>query len=254
MADIKDIKVKNEKDTISSIGGLYQFVFQKIEKLTTALYMVTDFLTDSEPLKQNLRGRSIDLLMETLKIKKDTEGMIGWGILVSRLNEIVLLLGLGRTLSNVSQMNFEILTGEYQDLLRRIEENIAGKSLHDYLFMQNLHPARVELSTGDKYGESIRNGLSVKNLPIADRIRQKDKQRLSANDLYGLNSKDSKKSLRKEQISAWLKDKGWTNIAEIAKSLPDCGAKTVQRELLEMVSLGVLKKQGERRWSRYMLA
>jgi len=33
-----------------------------------------------------------------------------------------------------------------------------------------------------------------------------------------------------------------------------CGEKTLQRELVSMVGDGVLKKSGEKRWSRYFLA
>ena len=33
----------------------------------------------------------------------------------------------------------------------------------------------------------------------------------------------------------------------------DCSEKTIQRQLLDLVKEGVLKKDGERRWSRYSL-
>jgi hypothetical protein len=37
-------------------------------------------------------------------------------------------------------------------------------------------------------------------------------------------------------------------------AIVSCGEKTLQRELVSMVKDGVLKKLGEKRWSRYMLA
>src|SRR5436190_9701571 len=38
------------------------FVFERVEKLTTALYRITDFVSDNEPLKWQLRKRAGELL------------------------------------------------------------------------------------------------------------------------------------------------------------------------------------------------
>ena len=37
-------------------------------------------------------------------------------------------------------------------------------------------------------------------------------------------------------------------------SLISCGEKTLQRELIDMLKDGVLKKTGEKRWSKYFLS
>jgi len=43
-------------------------------------------------------------------------------------------------------------------------------------------------------------------------------------------------------------------IKDFTKNIKDCSEKTIQRELLAMVAKGVLKKEGERRWSKYFLS
>ena len=42
-------------------------------------------------------------------------------------------------------------------------------------------------------------------------------------------------------------------IKDIVMSITGCSEKTIQRELSALVAQGVLKKIGEKRWSRYEL-
>ena len=51
-----------------------------------------------------------------------------------------------------------------------------------------------------------------------------------------------------------LKGGAKLTIKDFAKNIKDCSDKTIQRELISMVTSGVLKKEGERRWSKYFLA
>lgn len=271
----KDTSIKDIKDTLKTKDGFCRYVFLKAQKLTSALYIVTDFLSDNEPIKWKLREISLDLVSETnslMKDKKDFFGLSGLNRVSYEINNLINLLDVAYVGGAVSQMNFEILKQEYQTLSDLIISRLNEGSLKKFISDESLsgYSASEEISSGWGQGnksvgsqhlvstfgtlpivKNIQNNLTGK--PQKGYIGQKDIKRDTVNDLYGLNSKTEKKSLRKEQIINFLKDKGWTGITDISKSLPDCGAKTVQRELLEMVSLNILKKQGERRWSRYML-
>ncbi len=273
----KDITTKEQKDTLKTKDALCRYVFLKTQKLTSALYMVTDFLSDNEPLKWKLREFSLNIVSESnllFRDKKDFFGVAGLNRISGEISDLINLLDVAYVGGAVSQMNFGILKQEYQTLLNLIEEQTNESSFKKFISDEvfSIYPtlsagsvptptwAQNKFSHPSNSNSFRLNQLSVKNTvgknsgqPSSHHIGQKDTKNGIENDLYGLNSKTEKKSLRKEQIINFLKDKSWTGIAEIAKSLPDCGAKTVQRELLEMVSLGILKKQGERRWSRYML-
>ena len=88
---------------------------------------------------------------------------------------------------------------------------------------------------------------TVSNNPIESNTSAPIKSfNLSNNDLLDKNQ-------RQKQILDYLKGKGWLSIKDIADTLPNFSSKTVQRELLELVDKGLLKKRGERRWSRYSL-
>ena len=62
-----------------------------------------------------------------------------------------------------------------------------------------------------------------------------------------------KKSERQELIITALKGQSNLTIKDFSRIIKDCSEKTIQRELLAMVDNGLIKKEGERRWSRYSL-
>ena len=62
-----------------------------------------------------------------------------------------------------------------------------------------------------------------------------------------------KKDSRQARILTLLRAQSHLSIKDFAAVIPDCSEKTIQRELLELVEKGVIKKEGERRWSTYSL-
>jgi predicted HTH transcriptional regulator len=62
------------------------------------------------------------------------------------------------------------------------------------------------------------------------------------------------KIARRNDVLNVIKTKGQVSIKDITSLLRDTSVKTAQRELLQLVKEGVLKKEGEKRWSTYRLA
>ncbi len=56
---------------------------------------------------------------------------------------------------------------------------------------------------------------------------------------------------RRERIKTILEAKGEASIKDISEIITDCSEKTIQRELNAMIEDNVVKRQGERRWSKY---
>jgi DeoR/GlpR family transcriptional regulator of sugar metabolism len=56
---------------------------------------------------------------------------------------------------------------------------------------------------------------------------------------------------RQELIYRIIKQSGPLSIKDIAQNVPGVSSKTVQRELVSLVQSGRLKREGDRRWSRY---
>ena len=66
--------------------------------------------------------------------------------------------------------------------------------------------------------------------------------------------KKGSKDLRHENILKILKQKKDAKIGDITSLITDCGSKTIQRDLNELVKKELVIKEGERRWSVYNLA
>lgn len=62
------------------------------------------------------------------------------------------------------------------------------------------------------------------------------------------------KNDRQLTIINTIKEKGELSIKDLTDVIKGCSEKTIQRELISLVTDGVLYKTGERRWSRYSLA
>lgn len=64
---------------------------------------------------------------------------------------------------------------------------------------------------------------------------------------------DMRKNNRQEAIIKAIEKHGEVSIKDLVSVVKGCSEKTIQRELILLVSSGVLLKTGERRWSRYSI-
>jgi predicted HTH transcriptional regulator len=62
------------------------------------------------------------------------------------------------------------------------------------------------------------------------------------------------KIARRNDVLNVIKTNGTASIKDVKIVLKDINEKTIQRELLALVKEGVLKKEGEKRWSVYRIA
>jgi hypothetical protein len=69
-----------------------------------------------------------------------------------------------------------------------------------------------------------------------------------------IESRVKQKKDRMQNIVAVLRQQNSATVKDFSNFVKGCGGKTIQRLLIEMVKMGVLKKIGIRRWSHYSLA
>lgn len=260
-------------------------LLKKGERLATALYLVTNFLSDNEPLKFRLRSLSLDLVQKA--------GFVRYGSGVSEksvfeevqgvITETLALLELAFIAGIVSEMNFTILKREYTSLRDGIEikkvsresrtDSVLGDTFFGSSFAESFSAQPkigiqgLTLRTRDQ-GEPSEPTYTTRN-PIGHSKGQKDNtvsDRMSDTKVSPVpsiepiqNSKfDIQSSVQKEarrtRILKLVKDNREVTIKDIANHFPELSEKTIQRELVSLTEAGVLKKFGERRWSRYALA
>jgi len=246
----------------------FVFLYKKSEKMVTAIYAVTNFFADSEPLKRTLREMSTDLL-RSVSLLKDFVG--GGESLPARkvqsvVLEIVSLLEVATKAGMVSEMNSQILSKEFNVLLGAIKERalLGGDKVvfpNEFFTVQkdtallsdktnvrgdeNVSKTEVIYKGQDNYVAPIHKGHMA--LPISREVKA------PATTGAGVGVVEVKKNARQNSILAIIKKKHDVTIKDISAIIREYSEKTIQRELLDLVSQGVLKKVGERRWSKYSM-
>lgn len=195
-------------------------------KITEALYRTTDIMFDGEPLKWSLRQSALEIMN------------IVSGLNPSRVNEANKLDNLIRSLffklelassgTYISKMNFDVLKREYSFLNNNVLEQVKTPILLD------IPMYRTKLDVSDK-------------VIMSDMVEEKPKQEPP-------EAKKLEESDRKSVIVSALKNSGPSSISDVARLFNGrIGEKTVQRELNSLVGVGIIKKEGEKRWRRYFL-
>ena len=195
---------------------------QKAEKVASAIYLITGFFSDAEPLKWRLRTLSADLVSNSVK---DKNGVA---------KEISSLFSVAKNAGLISDANHDIMMREIAKLEFGIE-----KPLNNLLLSNTFEP---EKTLPEPVAESFVKDTSVEERPEAKPAFRE----------FGVVS--VKKNGRQSIIINLLKRKKEIMIKDVTPLIKGCSEKTIQRELMAMVNAGVLKKHGEKRWSRYSLA
>ena len=191
------------------------------EKLASAVYLITSFLNDQEPLKWKLRSLASEFISLAVSLKERQA-------VLSTTRDIILnitgLLSVAKNVGLISAENNDLMQAEFAKYVGALDYSV---SISDFLKVES---PRSEIK---KLGEG----------PVL-----KDKS------LKEFGAVSVKKNSRQNIIIAILKRKKEVMIKDVSPLISGCSEKTIQRELSAMVQAGILRKVGEKRWSRYSLA
>ncbi len=193
---------------------------KKTEKLVSALYLITSFFADIEPMKWRLRELGNKLLGA-----KEGKNLA---------QEITSLLTVAKNSGLISDMNYNIIHKEFSNLL------YSGGDLSDILKIEERSHVEPII---ERYTPTISSPV-IKDKPYKTEPRETPKDGAVA----------LKKNGRQSVILSLLKKQHEIMIKDVSPLIEGVSEKTIQRELLTLVKNGVLRKEGEKRWSRYSLA
>ena len=215
------------------------YIFKKTEKITSALYLVSGLLKDEEPMKWELRDKGMDLLSSSFTASSSLPGDKNSVIqsLFTAALETISLLNVCHISHLISEMNHKILVREIDGVVNLLKDRLtASAESAGYVLSEQFFKTPSLFTSGFDKGHSSES-REPKNKAIGQ----------------GQVITQQKKSNRQEQIISVLKGQSNLTIKDFSKVIKDCSEKTIQRELIELVDKGVIKKEGERRWSRYSL-
>ena len=117
---------RHTKDTMQeeSKQDYGTLVAKKSERLVTALYLVTDLMSDTEPIKHGLRTNAVALLssMNALSQLDVKDRVLEFKISLKSVTEIISLFHVAVTTGIVSNMNGEILMDGFRSLQSVLEK------------------------------------------------------------------------------------------------------------------------------------
>jgi hypothetical protein len=245
----------------------FYIVLKKAERIAMATYMISNFFTSEEPLKWSLRRIVSDIIKDTISLSSASLSVKDSLIrnLVSKIIELISLYEVAYKAGFISEMNFTIIRGELERMMelldRREGAQVSTKTISfDEAFFRVEKPPQDVLQS---------------NSNMDTHLREDDKKNVHSNNTSyfpasfhpGKNTaKPTMSFIKDNSILKDIKDKRQKIIIALVKKhrtltikgftgvIKDCSEKTIQRELLALVARGVLKKEGERRWSTYSLA
>lgn len=230
------------------------FLFKKIERIVAALYILTSFLSDIEPLRWELRRLGMAFIRQSLSFRKSAFTNEWVRDMVNLVARLISLLDLAYIADLISAANFSLLKQELGKLIELVEGRgsfvpSASSSLFDKAFFD---PSVLKDPDGPKKSESQPNIVHYAKGGKMGNLRKR-KDGISVSSKGHFSRLVALRDGRKAMILDILKEKGACMITDISSVIHDCSVKTLQRLLNKLVQENFLEKRGEKRWRRYGL-
>lgn len=240
MAQILDFEVSRSSPFGRNTLG--DNAYRRAERIVAALHLLTMHLSEEESLRIEIRRMSSRLLPSILALRpgfrtSGSEAVSGTRAEIAHVISLVRILAVSGL---VSPGNAEALISALSELGSMLDSERVYMSEDITISREDLMPRpKVADSTGQSQKQH-----SLKDILIKDK-RTKGIDR---------GARPESVSLRSDSVLSVLRNGHSLSIKDIVSNMPEYSEKMVQRTLAEMVAAGKIKKEGEKRWSRYSLA
>ena len=217
----------------------YRHIFKKTEKIISVVFYIlnnTDTDKKTETHIGNIAGKAHfahENALRSLEVKQASSKEV-----LEQFAQAMIALDSTLRIAAASEVItpdvLYVVTGEIDTVLRGLNRYISNdNSVASMLSAQLPHtPARTQSPSASATSRA-----------------RKSTQTTSHSEVKVSASPD-----RRTRIQTILEAKGEATIKDISEIITDCSEKTVQRELNAMVEENRVKRQGERRWSKYSIA
>lgn len=222
-------------------------LYKRAYRLVAAVFAVCSVIDESDELKIKIKDLSLALISDSVNLKDmelpNANKFIGEvekkSILLMSMLDIASITG------SVSEMNGGILKEEFSAFLVELQKfsgqfkNEKENSIKSILSSNIDYYYNSDRKFNNQLQISDSVGTSTKTSQIA--------LNSSKNGVNGHKRKDT----RRTTILDFIKGHNNVSIKDIVPNIVGCSEKTIQRELISLIGEGLIKKEGERRWSRY---
>lgn len=220
----------------------YRQIFKKTEKIVSVIFYILNNIDSnkkSETHISNIASKAHfvhENALRTLEVKpaSSKEVLEQFAQALIGLDSTIRIAGVSGVVSNDV---LSVLTTEIDVVLRGLKTYLQDSGLTQSDFFDQLGtPARAPRATP-------RNEIVTEGASARSSVAQATPRAAATTGVVD----------RRERIKTILEAKGEATIKDISEIITDCSEKTIQRELNAMIEDNLVKRQGERRWSRYSI-
>lgn len=243
MSDTRDLATYRNQN-LSPFGGnvASAAAYRQSERLVAASHLVTNFIPPHEPVRRSIREKSLEMLGQTLSLREGfrASGPEQVNEIIATLLELSTLFEVANAAGYLSQMNVEILGKVCADMAQYLRSHEDTPESEGLILEEKYFSTAVPKIAKERKG-NIKD-ISIRLNDIKDNVSMKPVKR----DVVG-------KRVRHDAVLKVVREKKRVSIKDVVQDVPGYSEKTIQRELLTLVGEGLVRKEGERRWSVYVL-
>ncbi|MBU1292614.1 hypothetical protein KJ819_00935 [Patescibacteria group bacterium] len=224
------------------------YLYKKAERLAKAIHLVGPAFTKSAALKDRLDRISIALVDAAILPPAASREALSRELLA--LSSILSIVRVGGVLS---PMNADLIANEAHLLL----QEVAGYEEPRLTLEDAPTLASLAKSAGTANASAQAPLRSLARITFDEELAEeapKGQSKGHVSDKVPGKQQPKRISERREAILSVLKRRGGSYIKDISLVIRDVSEKTIQRELSQLVSEGVVTRKGDRRWTTYEIA
>ncbi len=217
----------------------------KSHRLAAAVFIVSDSIDDGEEIKNKIKNLSLSLVSMSVMLKdagfSDAKKIISE--IENRSLELMSMIDIASVAGLISSMNAKILKEEFESFVLELNRS------YNEIEVQNGSIQSVFLNSPktDQINGDFENVDKIKSFNYKE---NNNGLLVDKNTTKNHKRKDS----RKNSILEFIKGHKDVSIKDIVPNIVGCSEKTIQRELIDLINEGKIKKVGERRWTKYSIA
>jgi hypothetical protein len=223
--------------------------YRRAERIVAGIFMLTNHIPADEPLRKDARSSASGFLTAALHLRDEMRSANSRCVLdlMERTRYLISLVRIMAVSGHVSPANAGVI-GEALD-----ELGAYVTASQRSMLSENIVLAREDLMVAPSSSYRTSSGRIIKDTSNTNEVVSPSAA--SETSAQSQNQGDSLHALsvRVQSILEILKIGGSLGIKDISANLPEYSEKMIQRELLDLVTKGKVRKTGLKRWSRYSL-
>lgn len=228
-------------------------VYNKSYRLTAGVFVISNLIETDEQLKTKIKNLSLNLVSKAIELKDinffDCKKIV---VELEKISlELMSLLDIASVVGLISKMNGNIIKEEFQSFISELDKFNKKFEEGNFMSVKDILNNSPLVEIGNNI-ENINNGNEKSLVLNSSNFVSNQNQNNQINGNKNGNG-HKRKDQRRSAIFDFIKGHNETSIKDIVPNITGCSEKTVQRELIELIKEGKIKKTGERRWSKYSI-